>query len=696
MNLDRICLQRLRCWIDRDRLPDPIQARVFQLELGQIGFRVGNIDRFTATTRAEFELLIAALSELRGADVNYVPLFVRFPDDLPNDGEYFVRRIVGFFGLSPVVFGDLSRFGADPVTQMQRSDLWLKAIEAQSKRLHDKYVEWIDLSIIDRQEAERKLTKWCTNLLYGTTPVKEQLWADIFIVLDELKVQPDLDLITIKETLARLAADRWQKWGIIAVKTPTDLLRMFAFLCEQDVSLARTLNLKGLKFSKPQRRSIVTFLNNCPALPEDLLRYRGLWISLSKWLHPGDFVDRFPRVAKAFDDLRNNRIKSFESQIINAPSDRRIEKLLERPSLLLRKLTWLLKDTATPIITDALSSLIDRLDDLPLPLLASVYFAVKYDGSRVVINKKGTPYPIEPRQIKIDVEPVLEVLDRLIITKLSGTKDWDTVWIDPALDLLILPLQSRQQSDGLLNIARGSWLPIEDIDVIRLFVYWQETSERTDLDLSVLQLDREFNYISQVSWNNYGDSKDIAHSGDIQSAPMGSAEFIDLNIDKIEADYILPSVLRFTGETFIALKACHIGWMKRQSVGSDTQTFDPQTVTEKISPHLPNQIWIPFMLDVKARQIIYIDLYTNGHNTIEDNPELPKIAAALSQFYAAKPTFAALARWYVMANHAKIVDKENAIISIGTTDDCTINVLKLVGDGVMALSSPDLKESIDN
>jgi hypothetical protein len=217
---------------------------------------------------------------------------------------------------------------------------------------------------------------------------------------------------------------------------------------------------------RSNRRSIVTFLNNCPALPEDLLRYRGLWISLSKWLHPGDFVDRFPRVAQVFDDLRNNRIKSFESQIINAPSDRRIEKLLERPSLLLRKLTWLLKDTSLVIVLDALSSLIDRIDDLPLPLLASVYFTVKYDGSRVVINKKGTPYPIEPRQAKIDVEPIIEVLDRLIIAKLAGTKDWDTVWIDPALDLLVLPLQSRQQSDGLLNIARGSWLPIEDIDVI--------------------------------------------------------------------------------------------------------------------------------------------------------------------------------------------------------------------------------------
>jgi hypothetical protein len=135
VNLNLICLQRLRCWIDRDRQPDPIQAKIFQLELGQIGFRVLNIEQFTATTRDEFELLIAALWELRGADVNYVPLFVRFPDDLPNDGEYLVRRILGFFGLNTFTFGDLPRFGADPIAQMQRSDLWSQAIEVQSKRL---------------------------------------------------------------------------------------------------------------------------------------------------------------------------------------------------------------------------------------------------------------------------------------------------------------------------------------------------------------------------------------------------------------------------------------------------------------------------------------------------------------------------------------------------------------------------------
>ncbi len=682
MNLNEICLRRLRCWIDLDRQPDLIQAQVFQLELGQLGFRVNQIDRFTATTRAEFELGLVILSELRGNNVNYVPLFNHFPDDLPNDGEYLVRRILGFFGLNTFASSVFDRFGADPVTQMQRSDLWSMAIASQADRLHDLKTEWLDIDIIDRVEAEAKLTKWCTDLLYSFTPIKEQLWTDIFTVLAAVKIDLKIEEIKIKETLSRLAVDRWQKSAHITVKTPTDLLRMFAFMCEQDVSLARSVNFTGLKFSKPQRRAIVSFLNNCPALSEDLLRYRGLWISLSKWIHPGDLATKFPRVAKAFDDLRNDRIKSFESQIINAPSDRRIEKLLERPSLFLRKITWLLKDTPPEIIAAAISKSLDRAETIPLPLLLGVYFAIKYDGDRVVINKKGTPYPLKERENLGNVEPILAALDRSIIAQLKDTKNWNTVWIDPALDCLVLPLQTRQQSDGLLNLARGSRISIDDVDTIRLFVYWQETAERTDLDLSAIQLDREFYYIGHVGWNNYGDKEDIVHSGDIQSAPLGATEFIDLRLDRIDAKYIMPSILRFTGETFTVLDTCHAGWMKRQSIHSDTKTFDPQTVAEKINPHLSKKIWIPFLLDVEARQIIYVDLYTNGHNTIENNPDLPKIAAALTKFSQSKPTFAALANWYVRANNAKLVDRENAEISIGITDDCTINVLKLVGDGV--------------
>ena len=677
--LNQIALRRLRCWVNDSRQPDLFQAKVLRFELGQLGFKIKNIDEFTSITRDEFETALVILKEMRGGHVKYVPLFTRFPDDLPNDGEYLIRRILGFFGLN--TFIDSSKFGADPVAQMQREDLWQAAVEAQARRLRDAHTEWITLTLVNQTEAEQRLKQWVFDLIYGATPIQEALWDDIFSVLDQLNLEISTENIRVKETLARLAANQWQQWGKILVRTPTDLLRMFAFIQGQDVSLAQPIDLKGLKLSKPQRREVIRFLNRCPALEEDLLRYKRLWISFAKWLHPGDFVKQFPAVAKAFDDLRNDRIKSFESLVINSPFPERIELLLDRPSVLLRQLTGLLKDGSPEIVAHSILRLKDNVTALPLPLLTTVYCALKYEGDRVVINKKGKPYTIQKRRALGDLSAVLEAIDTLILTKLHGSKDWDKVWIDPAIHKLVLPLQARKQSDGLLNLARGSRIAV-DPEVIRLFVYWQETTRRTDLDLSAMKLDVNFNFAGHVGWNSYGSGQDIAHSGDIQSAPLGAAEFIDLRFAVLKDSYILPSVIRYAGEGFAELKACYAGWMSRHQVGAETQTFDVKTVAEKIEVNQDGKTWIPFILDVAAKEIIYVDLYSRGQRVVEGNEHFPALAAALASYWQVKPTFGSLAHWYVRANHASLVSKERATTTIGVSDDCSVNVLKLVGEGV--------------
>ena len=161
--IDKIALRRLHCWIERSslNLSQPLnlsQRKVFELELGQLGYRIGNLDRLISISPDEFLATITVLEEMRGADVKYVPLFSRFPDDVPNDGEYLARRILGFFGLD--TFADMSGFGADAIAQMQREDLWQKAIEMQAQRLNDSHTEWIILTFVSRDEAEGKLKKW--------------------------------------------------------------------------------------------------------------------------------------------------------------------------------------------------------------------------------------------------------------------------------------------------------------------------------------------------------------------------------------------------------------------------------------------------------------------------------------------------------------------------------------------------------
>lgn len=677
--LSQIALRRLRCWINQPGEKDFLQARILDLELGQIGFKLIPSEDFTAITNEDFTTAIDLLKTLRGGNVDYVPLFTNFPDELPNDRDYLVRRILGFFKLN--TFLDDSKFGADPVTQMQNEDLWNAAVVAQCQRLEEHHVEWMMLTLVSPSEAHVQLNQWVSDLIYGLTPIKEALWDDILTVLAALKMEIQIDRVKVKETLARLSVIQWQVFGKIVAKTPTDLLRMFACLREQDISLSQPIVLKGLKFSKSQRREIISFLNHCPALSEDLLRYKKLWISLSKWLHPGDYVKQFPIVAKAFDDLRNNRIKSFESLVINASLDDRLTTLLTRPSVLLRKLTWLLKIYPPETVAQAVLQLEDQVESLPIPLLVTVYCAVKYEGDRLIINKKGKPRVIDSRNPLGDLTIVLDAIDRLILRKLSGTKDWNTVWVDPAIDKLVLPFQSRKQSDGLLNLARGSRIAI-DTEVLRVFVYWQEQEKTTDLDLSAMKLNSACQLVGHIGWNHYGTGSDLAHSGDIQSAPLGAAEFIDIKLSTVTDRYILPAILRYSGDGFSSLKACYAGWMNRSQVSADMKTFDIKTVSEKVNVNQEGRCWIPFLIDVVEKEIIYVDLYSKGDRVVEGNEQFPALAARLASYYQARPTFGDLARWYIRANHAKLVSRQDAQVTIGLSDDCSIKVLKLVGQGV--------------
>lgn len=684
LTLNQIALKQLRIWEVDETAADEASQQLLTLELGQLGVRVkqpisGFLDRLS------FSALISTLTAMRGGNVNYVPLFSNFPDDRPTDYGYFLRRLLGLWGVDTF---DRRNFGADPISQQQQQDLYHATVEAQAKRLADVHVEWIEIEFVSATELQQRLCHWVQAELYQASSVKEALWADIFSVMDILNPPILPAKIVVKETLVRVAARTWQQEQKLLLHTPTDLLRLFAFLQAQDVSLAQPVFLKGLKLSRPQRQVILQFLNSCSNLEEDLLRYKGLWVKCLESLHPGDYRKTFPHVVNAFDALRNNRIQSYASRLINAPMQEQLAIALERPGELIRRAGWLAKLHGGVAVGQALRSL-KEVESLPLPLLMTAYCTLNSDAgkSRLVINKAGKFHVGDKPEPATDLLPVVEVLEQFILLKLSATKEWETVWIDPALDTIVIPLQARKQSDGLLNLARGTRMRLsDDCTILRLFVYWQQTAEQTDLDLSVLLLNDHFAATGHVGWNHYGTDEAVIHSGDIQSAELGASEFIDVDLSKaFEGRYLLPSVIRYCGESFTQLAACYAGWMQRTDRTSDYQAFDPKTVAQKVAIQGNGGVWIPFLLDVVNRELIYVDIVNRGSRTIEDNVHFPKLAAAISRLHTSRPTFGQLARWYAQANHARVVPREKASTTIGLQDNCTVNVLRLRGQQILCL-----------
>ena len=97
--------------------------------------------------------------------------------------------------------------------------------------------------------------------------------------------------------------------------------------------------------------------------------------------------------------------------------------------------------------------------------------------------------------------------------------------------------------------------------------------------------------------------------------------------------------------------------------------------------------WLPLLVDVAHRELVWVDLYTKGSNTIERNPHYPGIVSRLADYCSARPTYGELAQWTLRANSAtQVSDRAQAAVTIGTTDACTVNVMRLVGAGVTQLS----------
>ncbi len=126
------------------------------------------------------------------------------------------------------------------------------------------------------------------------------------------------------------------------------------------------------------------------------------------------------------------------------------------------------------------------------------------------------------------------------------------------------------------TLVRGSKVPLPDGNVVRFFLWWKNGTSRTDIDLSAVLYDAEFNYLDVVSYynlKNFGGH----HGGDIVDAPEGAAEFIDLDIERTRSGgvhYVVMSLNSFTEQPYCDLPECFAGWMSRKHANSG-EIFEP-------------------------------------------------------------------------------------------------------------------------
>ena len=311
-------------------------------------------------------------------------------------------------------------------------------------------------------------------------------------------------------------------------------------------------------------------------------------------------------------------------------------------------------------------------------LVMKAYFAsINEEKHRTVINKKGkTKVLVNNSYVALSDETIRRVvsaIENAILTRLSERDSWEdtTVWIDPALTSYTVPLQQRKASDGIITVGRGTRVPVDLQRVLRLFVYWKQAKQRTDLDLSVMQLDAQFNYAGHVSYTNL-QASGIVHSGDIQSAPKGAAEFIDITLTQLPPNvrYLAVQVYHYCGDHFADMD-CHAGWMLRKEVNPDVKTFDVKTVANKFDLNGVGGYAIPILVDLESQEMIMTDLYVSArafHNNVEGaSSDVSLICSQVASFVRTRPIVFDLALAHAVARNATVTDdRTKANITFGS------------------------------
>lgn len=694
----------------------------FAADLSQLGYGIDDtvfngLRNLNETDFIEITAdILNSARELVGAHVRYLPLFKNFPHDVPEDYEYLLRRLIGFLfpdtdgniklscgcSIAPGLF-NLSKFNACPVCQMQVDELgdeqqkFIRISACSGKKIlscmgHSELKQTFQnvvgskssISINDKEFITHLISAFLsTSQLEDWLPESVPYKENVGLVLGEL----------LKADVAIACQYAWQY-----VDTATDILRVAVQLSGGDVSLAKP---SKIKLSRRQRRFIMAVMHVKLSLSslEEMKPYRSRWLRVAEVIHYGSYKKNYPNAYHLLDALQNKDIKTFNSKIhallsideqkaaihnsnaVEANLPRVLKLLVTRPGIFARCLNELLSkfDDSDRIIT-TFRSVADKLTIKTLLQLIKYFKLRSYRHRFRYFMPKGS---VAKMKIVADDRKVLNVgtiagvvgaLEYALHQKLRAMPSLGGVYIDAALKNIPVPFTQRSASKTSNPMIRGARIPFDkSADVLRLFMYWKENadSDRIDVDLSAAGYDTNFRFVSHISWTQVNNRAMGVHSGDIQSAPNGASEFIDLDLAvcrQANIRYVAINVYSFTGQTFNTFE-CFAGLMEKTSVNID-EHYNPVEVKIKFDLTSEKQAAIPLLVDLETAELIWADLASTERTLEAGLDKLTHMCQVISSMRETAPSLYdlfeahALARGeiYESPQHADIVFKRDDIV----------------------------------
>jgi hypothetical protein len=467
------------------------------------------------------------------------------------------------------------------------------------------------------------LTEVYNSLLKSPARWKEEEWQDV-VLLSKTQTT-NLTKLSFKENMVKLATHMMEGGSKIQIHTATDVLRLAAGLSDGDVSLREKVKFKS--FKKPVRRFLLSLLQECKNLEEDVARRSEVFKRLLHQLHPGDYKGIYPRVWAVNDSLYNNRLETFNSHVellIQEQDSRALELLSGRPGDFRRRLVHML-DTYGNKAVKAFTSK-EVLDKLTTHQVVSLrtYLETVNDRQHRMFPPKGNWSKAQVAEVrKVDpkhVKVVSKALGKVLAERVPKVK---------VLDIETINVKLPSNDGEVSPYNRGTVFPIpKDVDFIRTASYWQNTKG------DVTWFDNGWNFFNnnwdsvgaccwsapsfpQVGWNQKAKNSAAVFSGDpINTAEMKgrAAQLIDLYPDALRKQgvrYAVWNILCYSRLAFSQVEEVFaaLQWGTGAITG---KLFEPSRCQLALPLKGDSMTKYVCVIDLESMEMTYIDANLRG------------------------------------------------------------------------------------
>lgn len=653
-------------------------AMITQAELMKFGYMLdeAGLEQLGYADKADIvnfhNEVIDYLLDMTGGKREYKPIYEGFPTQVMSMSEYelWYNQLYGYW-----TGGSFTSNAWTEARKVAFEYVKYRIIQGGTEEQFKNIFKSLVSAGTSLTPADLKVVDWFVSFypqleFPDSIPFKENLCTVLGIVYAE-----NCDLNTIK--LPKL--------------TTTDVLRIAVHMSGGDISLpavpAKTIparrgyyastlnpdreNFKFKKFTRSERRFLLGLLEKSNLDVREMKLKDQRWVRLGEILHPGEFKTQFPRTARAFHKIRNEKVVSWYGEVEKAfktSFDAGIEKLSERPGEFLRNLDRLLRTTGTEknqLILDTFAKIGKKSSNKVL-FEVFTHFENRNtatSGRSIMVKgaRKRTKLPELAALPQSKIDAVQSTIFSILKSKFAELPELGDCWVDEELKKIPLPTNMRSLNDSLVPVIRGQRIPVGDgKKVVRPFIHWYDPDGRLDIDLHGFLFGQD--KIVTFGFNGVHSNSIGCYSGDVRHRRGACAEYVDININKaLDAgfQYFLMVAHNFNGGKLSDIQDCVAGVMEREHPEANPR-WVPSTIQNSMKLSSAARLALLAAYDLNTREFIPLDLDFGNLETYVYNSQSKGLWNEISKYLELpKLSVYDLLTWHVEAR-GRLVSKETA------------------------------------